>query len=49
MRLSYSDYQEYYNDIFDDIYNEAQGYKSLEQCHEETEVVLKGQNIKLKQ
>ena len=29
MQLSYSDYQEYYHDIFDDIYNDAQGYKSL--------------------
>ena len=48
MQLSYSDYQEYYHDIFDGIYNDAQGYKSLEQCHEETEVELKKQNIKLK-
>ena len=48
MELSYSNYQEYYQFIFDDIYNDAQGYKSLEQCHEETEVELKKQNIKLK-
>jgi len=49
MELSYSDYQEYYYFIFDDIYNDAQGYKTFEECHKETEESFKRQNIKLKQ
>ena len=48
MELSYLDYQEYFDFIYQDIDSSTQGYLTTDELHIETELELKKQNITLK-
>tara|TARA_R100000278_G_scaffold40266_1_gene35493 strand:- start:251 stop:400 length:150 start_codon:yes stop_codon:yes gene_type:complete len=48
MKLSSSDYWEYFDFIYQDIDESTQGYLTTDELHIETELELKKQNITLK-